>query len=80
MRTLKSQVCACVYVCSVAKSCLTLCDPMDCSPPGSFLHGIFQARLPGGLPCPSPGDLPDSEEVIAKYGVSYVYSVFNPFK
>ena len=25
--------------------CPTLCDPMDCSPPGSFLHGIFQARV-----------------------------------
>ena len=23
----------------------TLCDPMDCSPPGSSLHGIFQARI-----------------------------------
>ena len=29
----------------VAQSCLTLCDPMDCSLPGSFLHGIFQARV-----------------------------------
>ena len=28
----------------VAQSCLTLCDPMDCSPPGSFAHEIFQAR------------------------------------
>ena len=27
------------------KSCLTICDPMDCSPPGSSVHGIFQARL-----------------------------------
>ena len=27
----------------VAQSCLTLCDPMDCSPPGSSVHGIFQA-------------------------------------
>ena len=27
----------------VAQSCLTFCDPMDCSPPGSFIHGIFQA-------------------------------------
>ena len=27
-----------------AQSCLTLCDPMDCSPPGSSVHGIFQAR------------------------------------
>ena len=25
--------------------CLTLCDPMDCSPPGSSVHGIFQARI-----------------------------------
>ena len=29
----------------VAQSCPTLCDPMDCSPPGSSVHGIFQARL-----------------------------------
>ena len=28
-----------------AQSCLTLCDAMDCSPPGSFVHGIFQARI-----------------------------------
>ena len=29
----------------VAQSCLTLCDPMDCSPPSSSVHGIFQARV-----------------------------------
>ena len=29
----------------VAQSCLTLSDPMDCSPPGSSVHGIFQARV-----------------------------------
>ena len=28
----------------VAQSCLTLSDSMDCSPPGSSVHGIFQAR------------------------------------
>ena len=38
----------------------TLCDPMDYSPPGSSVHGILQARILGGLPCPPPGDLPDS--------------------
>ena len=27
------------------QSCLTLCDPMDCSPPGSSLYGILQARI-----------------------------------
>ena len=29
----------------VAQLCLTLSDPMDCSPPGSYIHGIFQARV-----------------------------------
>ena len=29
----------------VAESCPTLSDPMDCSPPGSSIHGIFQARV-----------------------------------
>ena len=28
-----------------AQLCLTLCDPLDCRPPGSSVHGIFQARL-----------------------------------
>ena len=32
-------------VCVTAQSCLTLCYPMDCSPPGSSVHGIFQARI-----------------------------------
>ena len=34
-----------ICVCSVAQSCVTLCDPTDCSLPGSSLHGIFQARI-----------------------------------
>ena len=29
----------------VAQLCLTLCHPMDCSPPGSSVHGILQARI-----------------------------------
>ena len=33
----------------VAQSCLTLSDPMDCSPPGSSIHGIFQARVLGDI-------------------------------
>ena len=27
------------------QSCLTLCDAMDCSPPGSSVHGVLQARI-----------------------------------
>ena len=34
----------CVCVCACTQSCLTLCDPMDWSPPGSSVHEIFQAR------------------------------------
>ena len=31
--------------CLVTQSCLILCNPMDCSPPGSSVHGILQARI-----------------------------------
>ena len=33
------------YLCVLTQSCLTLCDPMDCSPPDSSVHGIFQAKM-----------------------------------
>ena len=35
-------VCVCVFSCSVLSDS---CDPMDCSPPGSSVHGILQARI-----------------------------------
>ena len=35
----------CMHACSVAQSCPTLCDPVDCSPPSSSVHGILQARI-----------------------------------
>ena len=46
-------VCVCVCVCARARAqgvlvtqlCPTLCHPMDCSPPGSSVHGILQARI-----------------------------------
>ena len=41
----------------VAQLCPTLCDPMDCSSPGSSIHGIFQARILEWIAI-SPGDLP----------------------
>ena len=37
----------------VAQSCLTLCDPMDHSLPGSPIRGIFQARILGSVAMPS---------------------------
>jgi len=49
----------CAVFCLVTQSCLTLWDPMNCSPPGSSLHGILQAKYWSGLPFPSPEDLPN---------------------
>ena len=55
----------------VAKLCLTSCNPMDCSPPGSSVHGISQARIlewvdisSGDLPNPAiePGSPPLQED------------------
>ena len=43
----------------VAQSCPTLCNPMDCSPPGSSDHGILQARILEWVAIPLPGNLPN---------------------
>ena len=36
-----------------------LCNPMDCSPPGSSVYRILQAKYWSGLPFPAPGDIPN---------------------
>ena len=41
----------------VAQSYSTFCDPVDCNPPGSSVHGILQQECWSGLPFPSPKDL-----------------------
>ena len=47
-------------LCLVTQLCQTLCNPMDCSLPGFFLHGDSPGKNTGyGLPCPLPEDLPD---------------------
>ena len=43
-----------VQVLVVARLCPTLCDPMDCSPPGSSVHRILQARILEWVAMPSP--------------------------
>ena len=48
----------CLCVCQ-SPSHVWLCDPMDCSSPGSSVHGILQKEYWSGLPFPSPGDHPD---------------------
>ena len=50
---------ACVLSCF---SHVWLCDPMDCSQLGSYIHGNSAGKNTGvGCPCPHPGDLPDPE-------------------
>ena len=44
----------------IAQSCLTLCDSMDGSLPGSSVHGILQARILEWVAIPFPRDLPNS--------------------
>ena len=45
--------------CSVAQSCLPLCDPTDCSLPTPLSMGFPRQEYWRGLPFPPPGDLPD---------------------
>ena len=54
-----NQVCSIKNRVLVAQSCLTLCDPMDCSPTRLSIHGFPRQEYWSGLPCASPGDLPD---------------------
>ena len=73
----------------VAQSCPTLSDPMDCSPPGSSVHGIFQARVLEWVPLPSPkllmslAKLPAKEVVLVytliKFPDFYQYKILSDF-
>ena len=54
LKCLKQSVCAC----SVSKLCPTLCNSMDCSPPGLSDHGFPRQEYWHMLPFPPPGDLP----------------------
>ena len=60
----------CCSFCLVAKPCLTLCDPMDCSPPDSSSHGISHARILEWLPFPSPEDLPNPGVELASHALA----------
>ena len=65
-----SACCACV---KLLQSCLTLCNPMDCSLPGFSVSG---------LPCPPPGDLPQCRDqthfILSEMQTQAPYSPFLP--
>ena len=58
------------YVCVSVKSlsCVPLCDPMDCGPPGSSVRGILQARILGWVArLPSRGSSPPRDRTCVSY-------------
>ena len=74
----------CVCVGShVGQSCPTVCDPVDYGPPGSYVHGIFQAKIlewvvisfSGDLP--NPGIKPESPASPELAGRFFVFFFFN---
>ena len=58
----KANESSCPALCAHGLSHVWLCDPMDCSLPGSSVHGIFQARTLEWVAFPSPEDLPLAQE------------------
>ena len=56
--TAKWFICTCMCA-KLLQSCPTLCDPTDCSPSGSSVHGILQARILESVAMPSSRGLPD---------------------
>ena len=62
----------CAY--SVAESCLSLFNPIDCSPPGSSVHGIFQARIlvaiSSSRDLPNPGMEPASPALASGFSTT----------
>ena len=65
----------CEVGCEVAQSCLTFCKPMDCSLPGSSVHGIFQARILEWVPFSSPCPIAIVKSASMKIGVQVPLSV-----
>ena len=57
----------------------TLCDSMDCRPPGSSVRGILQARILEWLACPSPEDIPKPGSPVSSASVAVSLPLALPF-
>ena len=72
--TLGAEMWCTIFEALVAQSCLTLCNPMDWSPPGSSVHGISQARIMEWVAIPDQGlnvGLPHCRQIL--YHLSQVH-------
>ena len=58
----------------IAQSCPTLSDPMDCSPPGSSVHGFSRQKYWSGVPLPSPKQILEIEFNISSQLLTNVYA------
>ena len=79
--SLWTHVCSVCYkkvLCLVAQPCPTLCDPMDCGPPGSSVHGDLRREYWWGFPCPPPGDLPNPGLLHCKWLLSHLSHQSSP--
>ena len=61
-----SRLLSVAVLCGVSQLCLTLCDPMNCSPPGSSAHGILQARILEWVAIPSSRGSSQPREELSK--------------
>ena len=64
LSTLSNLACVCALV---TQSCLTLCDPMDCNPPGSSVHGILQARILEWVAIPFSRDQTQVSDITGRF-------------
>ena len=63
----------------VAQSRATVCDPMDCNPPGSSARGTFRARILDRFPFPTPGELPHPESKPSLFSPALLGGLFTTF-
>ena len=60
----------------VLQFCLTVCNPLDCSPPGSSVHGILQARILEQVAIPfSRGSYPPRDQTQVSHKVGRFFTV-----
>ena len=66
-------ICWRLCVCVSCQSCPTVCDPMDCSPLGSSVHGILQANSPGLILHIRPMNLPNIFRTVCPNAKEYTF-------